>query len=151
MNTCSPSALHPTARRLDVARVQVTEVDLALRGLGRLVGLGRAVSAQPPPILHPAVAAVVLVGGVGVELDLVVFLQPALSLLEPLGPRPGDRARLPRAALIQAPARVAQPALAALRRRQRLGQLVTARLPEALVLLGVDGVGVLEDLARDLL
>jgi hypothetical protein len=109
------------------------------------------VGAQPPPILHAAVAAVVLVGGVGFELDLVVFLQPALGLLQPLGPRPGDRARLPRAALIQAPARVAQPALPALRRGERLGQLVTARVPEALVLLGVDGVGVLEDLARDLL
>src|SRR5206468_10472563 len=93
-------ALHPPARRLDVPRVQVAEVDLALRALRRLVGLGRAMRSEPPAVLHAAVAAVVLVGGVGVELDLVVFLQPALGLLEAFGPRPGDRARLPRAALV---------------------------------------------------
>jgi hypothetical protein len=97
------------------------------------------------------VPAIVLVGGVGVQLDLVVFLQAALGLLQPLGPRPGNRARLPRTALVQAPARIAQPPLTALRRGQLLGQLVTARVAEALVLFGVDGVGVLEDLARDLL
>ena len=96
-------------------------------------------------------AAVVLVGGVGVELDLVVFFEAPLGLLQALGPRAGDRARLPRALVIQAPARVAQPALPALRRRERLGQLVAARVAETLVLFGVDGVGVLEDLARDLL
>jgi hypothetical protein len=81
----------------------------------------------------------------------VILLEAALGLLEPPGPRPRDRTRLPRAALIQAPARVAQPALPALRRGQLLGQLVPARVAEALVLLGVDGVGLLEDLVRDLL
>src|SRR3954463_5404994 len=98
-------------------------------GLRRLVGLRWAVRPEPAPVAHPPVAAVVLVGGVGVELDLVVFLQAALGLLQPLRARPGNRARLARAALVQAPARVAQPALAALRRGQRLRQLVAARVP----------------------
>src|SRR3954463_4011191 len=103
-------------------------------GLRRLVGLRWAVRPEPAPVAHPPVAAVVLIGGVGVELDLVVFLQAALGLLQALGPRPGDRPRLSGTALVQAPARVAQPPLPALRRGQLLGQLVAARVPEALVL-----------------
>ena len=95
--------------------------------------------------------AVVLVGGVGVQLDLVVLFQAPLCLLQPLGPRAGDRPPLPRAPVIQAPPRITQPALPALRRRERLGQLVAARIAETLVLFGVDGVGMLEDLLGDLL
>jgi hypothetical protein len=79
-------ALHPTARRLDVARVQVGEVDLALRRRRWCVGLGRAVRAQPAAVAHPPVAAVILVGLVGPALDPVLFFQAALGLLEAVRP-----------------------------------------------------------------
>jgi hypothetical protein len=46
---------------------------------------------------------------------------------------------------------VAQPATPALRGLKLCRQFVAARVTEALVLLGVDGVGLLENLARDLL
>ena len=78
-------ALHPSARCLDVARVGVGEVDLALRLLGRLIGLGRTVRAQPAAVAHPPVPSVVLVGLIGAALDLVVFFETALGLFETLG------------------------------------------------------------------
>ena len=62
-----------------------------------------------------------------------------------------DRLGLRGAALVEAALGVAQPALAALTRGQLRRQLVAARIAEALVLFGVDGGRVLEDLARDLL
>jgi hypothetical protein len=55
------------------------------------------------------------------------------------------------AALVEAALGVAQPALAALTGGELRRQLVAARIAEALVLFGVDGGRVLEDLARDLL
>ena len=74
-------------------------------------------------------------------MHLVVLLQAALGLLQPLRAWPGNRARLPRAPFVKAPTPVAQPALSALRRRKRLGQLVAARVAEPVVFFAVDGVG----------
>ena len=107
--------------------------------------------AQPAAVAHPPVAAVVLVGLVGPALDLVLFFQAALGLFQPVRPRLRDRLGLLRAALIEAALGVAQPALAALTRGELRRQLVAARIAEPLVLLGVDGSRVFEDLARDLL
>lgn len=100
------------------------------------------------PVLHPPVPTGVLIRGVGVEVNVVVLLQAALGLLQPIGARPGDRPRLPDAALVKAPTRVAEPPLPALRRRRRLGKLIAARVAKALVFLGVDRLGVLEGISR---
>jgi hypothetical protein len=81
----------------------------------------------------------------------MLFLQAALALLEPVGPRPWDRPGLRGAALVQTALGLAQPAAPTLRRRQLRRKLIAARVAEALILLGIDSVGLLEDLARDLL
>src|SRR4051794_36811168 len=91
-------ALHPAACRLDVARVQVAEVDLARRRIGGLIGLGRP--AEPAAVLHHSARAVRLVFGVRATLDLELLFEPALSLDQPLGARAWDRPGLLRATLI---------------------------------------------------
>ena len=53
--------------------------------------------------------------------------------------------------LVESALGLAQPAAPALRGRQLARQLVAARVAELLVFLGIDGVGLGEDLARDLL
>jgi hypothetical protein len=58
---------------------------------------------------------------------------------------------LPRATLVEAALGVAQPTLPTLPRGQLAWQRIAARIVEALILLGVDGRGVFEDLPRDLL
>ena len=75
-------ALHPAARRLDVARVGIGQVDLARRRVGRLVGLGRA--AEAAPVLHHPARAVGLVFGVRAPLDVEVLLEPAPGFDQPL-------------------------------------------------------------------
>ena len=118
-------ALHPAARGLDVARVQVAEIDLARRRRRRLERLRRA--AEASAVLHRAARPVVLVGLVGLALDPVLFFQPAPGLPEPVGPvardRPPSSARArrggawPRAA--SAPALRGRQLAAAARRRAR--------------------------------
>ena len=81
----------------------------------------------------------------------MLLLQAALGFPRPVAPRFWDRPGLLGAALVESALGLAQPPAPALRRRELGGQLVTARVSEALVLLGVDGVGLLENLARDLL
>jgi hypothetical protein len=44
------------------------------------------VRAKPAAVAHAAVPAVVLIGLVGAALDLVIFFQATLGLLEPVGP-----------------------------------------------------------------
>jgi hypothetical protein len=81
----------------------------------------------------------------------VFLFEAALGFLEPIGPRFWDRSRLLGAALVESALGLAQPAAPALGGLQLCRQLVAARLAEALVLLGVDRVGLGQDLSRDLL
>ena len=62
-----------------------------------------------------------------------------------------DRPRLLSPLVIESALGLAQPAAPALRGRQLVRQLVAARVAELLVFLGIDRVGLGEDLARDLL
>ena len=79
----APTALwHPSARCLDVARIRVGDVDLALRQRRRRVGLGRTVRAEAAAVLHAPVPSVVLVGLVGPALDPVLFFETTLGLFE---------------------------------------------------------------------
>src|SRR4051812_2567809 len=55
-------AVHPAARRLDVARVRVAEVDLGRWHIGELIGLRR--TAESAAVLHHPARAVGLVIGV---------------------------------------------------------------------------------------
>ena len=81
----------------------------------------------------------------------MLFLQAALGFLEPIRARPWDRPGLLGTALVQPALGLTQPPTPALRRPKLRRQLVAARFTEALVLLGVDRVGLGENLARDLL
>jgi hypothetical protein len=81
----------------------------------------------------------------------VLFLEAALGLAQPVRPVTRNRPRLLRAFLVEPALGVTQPAPPALGRRHLRWQLVSARVTELRVFLGVDGVGLSEDLARDLL
>ena len=118
-------------------------------GLGRLIGLGR--TAEAAAVLHHPARAVGLVFGVRAPLDSELLVQPTARLQQPLRARAWDRPGLFGAPLIQPSARVAQPPLATLARRERRRQLIAAPLAELLVLGRVDLGGLFEDLARDLL
>jgi hypothetical protein len=65
-------ALHPAARGLDIARVQIAEVDLSRRRRRQLKRLRR--TAELLAVLVNAARAVGLIGGVGLALDPVLFL-----------------------------------------------------------------------------
>jgi len=71
-------ALGVAARGLHVAGVKVGRVDLSRGELGRLIWLCRAT--EPPALGVAPVRAVVLIGLVGVALDLEVLLKPSLCL-----------------------------------------------------------------------
>jgi hypothetical protein len=79
----------------------------------------------------------------------VLFVEPALGLAQSRRTGRRNRSRLLHAALFQAALGVGQPLRATFARAERLWQLVAALSSEALVLLGVDRVGVGEDLARE--
>ena len=117
--------------------------------LGRLIGLGR--TAEAAAVLHHPARSVGLIVGVRAPLDSELFLEPTTRLGESLRARAWDRPGLLGAPLIQPPAGIAQPPLAALARRERRRQLIAAPLAELLVLDRVDLGGLFEDLARDLL
>jgi hypothetical protein len=127
--------------------VGVGGVDRALRRGGRRVGLGRG--AEATAVLHHPTRAVGLIGLVGLALGPQLLLETALGLLQTLGPRTRDRARLLGALLIEATLRLAQPLPATLGAGQFCGELITTRLAVELVLGRVDGLGLLDDLARD--
>jgi hypothetical protein len=92
----------------------------------------------------------VLIGVVGARLGPQLFLQPALGLAQPLGAIAWHRSRLSLSLLLQAAPGLAQPSAPTLRRAQLLGQLIAARVTVELVLGRVGGLGLFEDLARDL-
>jgi hypothetical protein len=79
----------------------------------------------------------------------VLFFQPALGVLQPLTARARNRPSLRRTLVVESPPGVAQPGAPALRARQMGRQLIAAPLPEALVLLAVDRVGLGQDLLGD--
>lgn len=108
-------ALHPPARRLEVARVRIGDVDLARRRLGRLIGLRRA--AEPAPVLHHPARAVGLVSLVRAAVHVVVFFEPTLALVQPPWARPRNRPGFGGALLVEAALRFAQPAAPPLLRR----------------------------------
>ncbi len=142
-------ALDPAARRLDVARVGVGDVDLPLRCRRRRVGRRRL--AEAAAVLHHSACAVGLVIGVRALLDLVVFLEPPLRLGQPFRPRARDRPGLGSSLLVKPALRLAQPAAPPLRSRELRRQLVAAAIAEPLILLRVDSGGLFEDLCCDLL
>src|SRR4051794_24341357 len=76
-------ALHPTARGLDVARVGITDIDLAGRLLGRPVGLGRRPEATA--VLHHPARPVSRITGVRGALGPQLFLQAPPGLRDPRG------------------------------------------------------------------
>ena len=115
----------------------------------RLVGVRRA--PETPAVLHPPARPVGLVGPVGAHLGPELLLEAALGLLEALRAAARHRLRVRRALGLQALLGLAQPAAAALRGRELRRQLVAARLPVELVLGRVDRLGLLDDLARELL
>jgi hypothetical protein len=124
-------------------------VDAAL-GCGRwLVGIRWA--AEAPPVLHPPARPVGLVGLVGAHLAKELLFQATLGLAEPFRAAARHRLRVRRALGLQALLGLAQPAAATLRSRELRRQLVAARVPVELVLGRVNGLGLLEDLARELL
>jgi len=109
-------ALHPAARGLDVARIEIAEIDLAFGSRWRRKRLGRA-SELLAVLVDPA-RPIGLIGRVGPALDPVLFLEPTLSLPEAVGPVARDQPRLGGALVIQPALGVAQPAAPALRRRE---------------------------------
>jgi NAD(P)-dependent dehydrogenase (short-subunit alcohol dehydrogenase family) len=76
VNTVAPGfvATEMVAEAVHPARVGIGQVDLALRGLRRLVGV--RLWAEPWSVLHPSRLAVVLKGVVAVTLGVKLFLQP---------------------------------------------------------------------------
>ena len=81
----------------------------------------------------------------------MLFFQPALGFPQPRRTRRGNRPRLLGAALFEAALGIGQPPRATLARAERLGQLIAPAIAETLVLLSVNGIGVGEHLARELL
>ena len=136
------------ARALDDVRVRIGDVDLALRRRRWRVGVRRA--AEAAPVLH-APGPVVLVGAVGAHLGPQLFIQAPLGFLEALAAAARHRPRLLRALLFELALGFAQPRPPTLAGAQLLGQLVAARVAVELVLGRVDGLGLFEDLARELL
>jgi hypothetical protein len=132
---------------LDDRGVGVGEVDLALRRSQRRVGVRPP--AERPAVLH-APGPVALIGGVGAHLGEELFFQAPLGLLDPLRTVPRNRLGVRRALLFKLALGFAQPRPAAFAGAQLLGQLVAARVAVELILGGIDGLGFLEDLAREL-
>jgi hypothetical protein len=80
-----------------------------------------------------------------------LLLEPALGLAAPLRAAARHRLRVRRALGLQALLGLAQLAAATLRGRELRRQLVATRLAVELVLGRVDGLGLFDDLARQLL
>src|SRR4051812_26147668 len=106
--------------------------------------------AEAPAVLHPAVRPVVLVGSVRPRFAPELFVEAALGFLDALGSRLRHRPRFAFALLVELALGFSQPRPAALTGPQLLGQLVAAGVAVELVLCRVDGLGVFEDLAREL-
>jgi hypothetical protein len=81
----------------------------------------------------------------------VLFFQTAFGVAHPRRARRRNRTRLFGAALFEPALGIGQPPRATLARAERLGQLIAAPITQALVLLGVDRIGVGQHLARELL
>jgi hypothetical protein len=92
-----------------------------------------------------------LIGPVGAHLGPELLFQAALGVLEALRAAARHRLRLRRPLGLQALLGLAQPPAAPLRGRELRRQLVAARLPVALILGRIDRLGLLDDLARELL
>jgi hypothetical protein len=120
-----------------------------LRRSGRLVGVRRP--AETPPVLRPPARPVCLVGPVGTHLAPELLFKAPLGLLETLRAAARHRLRARRALGLQALLGLTQPPAATLRGRELRRQLVAARLPVELVLGRVSCLGLLDDLARQLL
>jgi hypothetical protein len=93
----------------------------------------------------------VLIGAVGAHLAPQFLVEAALGFFETPGAVAPDRPRLLRALLFKPALGFTQPRPAALAGAQLLGQLVAARVAVELVFGGIDRLGLLEDLARELL
>jgi hypothetical protein len=117
------------------------------------VGGWRWLGGRPkrPAVLHAPPRTVGLVLRVGVALDGELFFETPLGLAQPLRPRARNRLGLLGTALIQPLASLAQPALPALTRREDLGQLVAAPIPQDGGLRGVGGDRLFDDRASKLL
>jgi hypothetical protein len=117
------------------------------------VGGWRWLGGRPkrPAVLHAPPRSIGLVLRVGVALDGELFFETPLGLAQPLRPRARNRLGLLGTALIQPLASLAQPALPALTRREDLGQLVAAPIPQDGGLRGVGGDRLFDDRASKLL
>jgi hypothetical protein len=114
-----------------------------------LIRLRRA--AEPATVLHHPRRPIGLVFGVRATLDRQILFEAALGLDQPLGQRARHRPSVLGAPLVESRARVAQPPLPALARRQCRRQLVAAALAELLIFERVDLRRLVEERARDLL
>ena len=142
-------ALQEPEQSFDAARVGVGDIDAPLRCGGRLVGVRRP--AETPAVLHPPARPIGLVGPVGAQLSPELLLQAPLGLPQALRAATRHRRRVRGPLGLQALLDLAQPAATALGGRELRRQLVTARLAVELILGRVNGLGLLEDLARKLL
>ena len=102
-------------------------------------------------VLHPSACAVGLIGRVGLALHQVLFFQAPLGVLQALRARPRNRAPLFGAAFLEPLLGFAQPTTPALGGRELLRQLIAAPLAVALVFCAIDGIGLGQNLRRDLL
>jgi hypothetical protein len=136
-------------RALTRTRVWVGDVDLAGRGLRR--GVGRRWLPERAAVLHHAASAVGLVVVVRALLDLQLLFQSALGFADPLGARLRNRLGFLGALLLEPTLGLAQPGAPAFAAAQLGRQLVAARVAIALVLFGVDGARLFEDLLGELL
>lgn len=90
-----------------------------------------------------------LIGGVGAALDLVFLLEATLGFSESFRPCTRDRPGLRGPPLVESAPGLAQPSAPPLRRRQLGREPIAARVTEALIFLGVDGVGLRQETRSD--
>src|SRR3954463_7978664 len=129
-------ALHPSARRLEIARVRVGDIDLARRLRRQRIGLDVVARADHPP--RP------IAGDTGrkpgpmlsddVSLKLPVLTQPAPALDQPLGAAARDLLGFGGALSVERLLGLAQSLAAIAARAQPLRELVAARVAIELVL-----------------
>src|SRR3954469_3211371 len=128
-------ALQPAVLALDQTRVEIGGVDRALRRRGRRVRLGNRVRSQSPAPAIDALGPVALIGLLRSQLARQLLVHPPLGLADARAPVARDRRGLLGAPVIQPPPGRLEPLLAPVGGRQLGRQLVTAAIPEALVLL----------------
>lgn len=115
---------------------------------GAVYGSGGRLKRRPSFIRPLAVA---LIGRVGLQLCPLLLVQAPLGLLQALAAIARNRPGLLCALRLELALGLAQPRPPALAGTQLLGQLVATSLAIQLVFGGVDGLGLFEDRARDLL